>query len=69
MVSQIRTRPTLAVSKATIAFEDKEGRYLNVGYDVAADGRFLLVDENENYPRQLNLVQNFLEEVKRVAPH
>ncbi len=69
MVSQIRTRPTLSVSKAAIAFEDKEGRYLNAGYDVAADGRFLLVEQNDTYPRQLNLIQNFLEEVKRLAPH
>jgi len=68
MVSQIRTRPTLTVSKAAIAFEDREGRYLKLGYDVAPDGRFLLVDENENWPRQLNLVQNWLEEVKRLVP-
>jgi serine/threonine-protein kinase len=67
MVSRIRTRPTLAVSKAAIAFEDKEGRYLNVGFDVAPDGRLMLVEENDVWPRQLNLVQNFLEEVKRLA--
>jgi serine/threonine-protein kinase len=68
MVAQIRARPALAVSKAAIAFEDKERRYLKHGYDVAPDGRFLLVDENEIWPTQLNLVQNFLEEVKRLVP-
>jgi serine/threonine-protein kinase len=68
MVCQIRAYPTLLPSKAAIAFEDKTGRYLKFGYDVAPDGRFLLVDENENWPRQLNLVQNFLEEVKRLVP-
>jgi hypothetical protein len=32
------------------------------------DGRFVLVDVNETCPRQLNLVQNFLEELKRLVP-
>ncbi|MGQ0735054.1 MAG: protein kinase domain-containing protein [Acidobacteriota bacterium] len=68
MVSKIRTRPTLTVSRATVAFEDKDRRYLKHGYDVAPDGRFLLVDENEQWPRQLNLVQNWLEEVTRLVP-
>jgi serine/threonine-protein kinase len=68
MVSEIRTRPILVATKAKIAFEDKERRYLKFGYDVAADGRFVMVDENENWPRQLNLVQNWFEELERLVP-
>ncbi|MGQ0737037.1 MAG: hypothetical protein ACT4QD_25740, partial [Acidobacteriota bacterium] len=68
MVSQILTDPTLRVSKSTVAFDDKEGRYLNVGFDVAPDGRFLLVEEEDEALRQLNLIQNWLDEVTRLVP-
>jgi hypothetical protein len=37
-------------------------------YDVAADGRFLMVrDEPQGDPTQLRLVQNWFEELKRLA--
>jgi serine/threonine-protein kinase len=68
MFSRIKVQPTFAATRAAIAFEDKEHRYLKLGYDVSRDGRFLLVDENESRPRQLTLVQNWFSELERLVP-
>jgi serine/threonine-protein kinase len=68
MFCEIRTDPTLAATRAAVAFEDKERRYLKLGYDLSRDGRFLLVDENENWPVQLNLVQNWFADLERRVP-
>ncbi|MCZ6538246.1 MAG: hypothetical protein O6922_00265, partial [Chloroflexi bacterium] len=50
-----------------------EGRYLSDqyvrGYDLAADGRFIMVrTPNESLPRQVNVVLNWFEELKRLVP-
>lgn len=53
-------------STPTVLFE---GRYvpspLVRGYDLAADGRFIMVrTPNESLPRQVNVVLNWFEELK-----
>ncbi|MCZ6857066.1 MAG: hypothetical protein O7F70_03610, partial [Gemmatimonadetes bacterium] len=50
-----------------------EGRYVpgtNVrGYDLAVDGRFIMVrTPDESLPRQVNVVLNWFEELKRLVP-
>jgi hypothetical protein len=50
-----------------------EGPYRNVrgvSYDVAADGRFLLLEENDKPPptTQLQAIFNWSEEVKQRVP-
>ena len=50
-----------------------EGPYLNVpgvSYDVAADGRFLMLEENYKQPPtlQVQAIFNWSEEVKRRVP-
>ena len=68
MVSRITTLPALAATRAAVVFEDKERRYLKLGYDVAPDGRFVMVDENEVWPTELHLVQNWFQELERLVP-
>jgi Tol biopolymer transport system component len=68
MVSRITTIPALAATRAALVFEDKEQRYLKLGYDVAPDGRFIMVDENEVWPTELHLVQNWFQELERLVP-
>jgi serine/threonine-protein kinase len=68
MVSRITTLPSLAATRAEVVFEDKEHRYLKLGYDVARDGRFIMVDENEVWPTELHLVQNWFQELERLVP-
>ena len=50
-----------------------DGRYLPDqyvrGYDLAADGRFIMVKTpSESLPRQINVVLNWFEELKRLVP-
>jgi hypothetical protein len=37
-------------------------------YDVAADGRFLMVGESSAEANELNVVLNWFEELKRLVP-
>jgi eukaryotic-like serine/threonine-protein kinase len=63
------TRPRFTVGAARVLFE---GDYINVpglSYDVARDGRFLLLEPIDQ-PRRtdLNVVENWFEELKRKVP-
>jgi hypothetical protein len=72
MAADIVTRPVLA---AGVPRELFEGRFENgdaglAGYDVATDGRFLMVQslQPERIIRDINVVLNWSEELKRLAP-
>ncbi len=67
MAVEVSTIPQFKAGSPRMLFE---GPYLNVrgvSYDVAADGRFLLLEENFKQPptMQLNVVFNWSDEVKR----
>jgi len=75
MAVEVTTRPAFDAGRPRLLFE---GRYLasvfplvGVAYDVSPDGqRFLMVREVEQSPSatQIVVVQNWLEELKRLAP-
>jgi hypothetical protein len=65
MAAPIEPGQTFASGTASVLFE---GLYAPP-YDVAADGRFLMVrDELQADPTQLRFVLNWFEELKRAAP-
>jgi eukaryotic-like serine/threonine-protein kinase len=70
MAVAVTTEPQFKASTPHMLFE---GPYLNVpgvSYDVAADGRFLMLEENYKQPAtlQLQVILNWSEEVKRRVP-
>jgi Tol biopolymer transport system component len=72
MAVPVTLRPTLTVGTPRLLFEGKYGASAQVrGYDVAPDGRFLMVQSKERPPVsavEMILVQNWLEELKRLVP-
>ena len=74
MAIAIATEPELAPGRPTLLFE---GRYLSgvstgnpaTGYDVAPDGRFVMIRADEaSGPTQIHVVLNWFEELKRLVP-
>jgi serine/threonine-protein kinase len=73
MVVGIKTEPTFTAGSPVVLFT---GRYTMGGtvvdYDISPDGqRFLMMkaaDEEEGQPGQINVVQNWFEELKRLVP-
>jgi len=70
MAAEVTTQPQFKAGTPWILFE---GPYLNVAgvsYDLAPDGRFLLLEENYKQPTttQLQVILNWSEEVKRRVP-
>ncbi len=70
MAAEVTIEPQFKASTPRMLFE---GPYLNVpgvSYDVAADGRFLMLEENYKQPTttQLQVILNWSEEVKRRVP-
>jgi Tol biopolymer transport system component len=63
MAVAIRTHPTFAAAAPRLLFS---GSYAG-GYDVAPDGRFIMVERGHSTasPTQITLVQNWFEELKR----
>jgi hypothetical protein len=69
MVTSIETEPEFRV----IGYEELfEGKYLtgvSRHYDVAPDGRFLMIQESEeSTPPCIHVVLNWFEELKRLVP-
>jgi len=62
MVVAIRTTPTFAAGAPHVLFS---GPYENAGWDVAPDGRFIMVERRSEPMTQIALVQNWFEELKR----
>jgi len=75
MTVEVTTQTSFSVGKPRRLFE---GQYLampfpqlGVAYDVSSDGqRFLMVEEGEQFSAatQINVVQNWTEELKRLVP-
>ncbi len=73
MAVEITTQPTFRAGTPTLLFE---GQYVQSGpggadYDIAPDGhRFLMIKEDKpgEGPRQINVVLNWFEELKRLVP-
>ena len=71
VVASISTKPKFTVEKREVLFE---GPYINVGglsYNVAPDGQRLLVLQpqyDDSEVRELHVVTNWFEELKRLAP-
>ncbi len=68
--ARIETEPVLTVGTRRVVFE---GSFLNFPgpiYDLAPDGRFLLLEsvEEASTSRHLNVVVNWFEELKRLVP-
>jgi serine/threonine-protein kinase len=69
MAATIETEPEFRVTGTEVLFE---GRYLTSeyhNYDVAPDGRFLMIQESEeSKPPCIHVVLNWFEELKRLVP-
>jgi len=72
MVMAVETQPVFAASKPKLLFE---GHYemgtFPPGYDVSPDGqRFLMIkpSEQEQASTQINVVQNWFDELHRLVP-
>ncbi len=71
MAVAIETEPEFKVIDSEVLFEEKYFTGLDRNYDVSPDGqRFLMIKESEEQPaaRQLIVVLNWFEELKRLAP-
>ena len=64
-VFEIRVDSGIEVGPPEVLYDDSQGRYTS--YDVAPDGRFVLVIGDDRRPRRLNVVLNWTEELKRNA--
>jgi hypothetical protein len=75
MAVAISTEAELAPGKPTLLFEGAYemgtafGPVPGTNYDVAPDGRFVMIRRGESAgPAQINVVQNWFEELKRLVP-
>jgi eukaryotic-like serine/threonine-protein kinase len=70
MAVAVTTAPQFKASTPKMLFEGPYRNVPGVSYDVAADGRFLILEENNKQPPtlQLQAVLNWAEEVKRRVP-
>jgi hypothetical protein len=74
MAVDITTQPGFAAGKPRMLFEGpyELTQFTNPNYDVSPDGqRFLMLKPTEQAkvaPRQINVVQNWFEELKRRVP-
>ena len=71
MVASVQTKARFTAEAPRVMFE---GDFLNVGgpsFDVAPDGRrfvMIKVSGQDSAPKQLNVVLNWFEELRRRAP-
>jgi serine/threonine-protein kinase len=72
MVVEVTTEPDFGLSAPKPLFEmsDDTVTFGNLGasYDVSEDGRFLMIEKVADAEIQLVCVQNWFEELKRIAP-
>jgi len=71
MVVPVDTEPLLTLGTATVVFEEAYYRTRSRRYDLAPDGRFLMIKESGgamNALPQIVVVQNWHEELKRLVP-
>lgn len=69
MVVRIQLEPKFSATEPEVLFE---GDYLTIGgvmdYDVAADGRFLMIEGVDADVSQINVAVNWFEKLKRLVP-
>ncbi len=67
MVVDVQSEPELSLSTPRVAFQ---GDFVNVGgrsFDVAPDGRFLIIDGGRGTTNTLRIVPNWFDEVTRLV--
>jgi len=74
MVVPVQSKPAFTAGTPRLLFEGRYGATSNIrGYDVAPDGRFLMVQQKDRPPMrvaEMIIVQNWVEELKqRVRPN
>ena len=71
-VDVLRTEPDLELGEPRILFEEHEmfapHRWSDPAYDVAPDGRFLLLVADRSGAKILHVVLNWLQELERLVP-
>ena len=70
MVVSIKTEPTFTQGSPVVLFT---GEYTTSGavvnYDISSDGqRFLMIKEEDATTAQINVIQNWFSELKRLLP-
>jgi serine/threonine-protein kinase len=70
MVVSISTEPEFAAGTPKVLFEGPYNNVLGFSYDVAPDGRFLVLqpEYDDSEVRELHVVTNWFEELKRLVP-
>ena len=70
MVVSISTEPEFTAGTPQVLFEGLFNNVPGISYDVAPDGRFLVLqpDYDDSEVRELHVVTNWFEEIKRLAP-
>src|SRR5215471_17204355 len=71
MSARVQTSPDFAAQKPEVMFEGNFVNVLGIEYDVAPDGNhFIMIqaDEPKSPPTELNVIVNWLEELKRQIP-
>jgi hypothetical protein len=73
IVVAVETNPAFRAGPPRVLFSGPYPRlvWLDANFDVAADGqRFLMVRESEptRSPREINIVQNWMQELERLVP-
>ena len=72
MVASVQTTPSFSRGTPQVLFEGSYFQATGRTYDVAPDGRFLMIkaaaEAGENTPPQINVVINWFEELTRLVP-
>ncbi len=71
MAVGIKTEPTFTAGSPVVLFTGGYGIGSLINYDISPDGQqFLMIKEAEEVERQgqINVVQNWFEELKRLVP-
>jgi hypothetical protein len=72
MAVDVKTQPTFLPAPPQLLFQGRgvPGNTSATAFDVLRDGRFLMFDPMESQPRvtQIEVVMNWLEELKRLVP-
>ena len=70
MVVPVTSEPAFAAGISEVLFEDIYYSGPNINWDVAPNGRFLMIKEEASEDiRQINIVRNWTEELKRAGAH
>ncbi len=70
LVASISTEPEFTHGSPKVLFEGPYNNVPDLSYDVAPDGRFLVLqpEYDDSKVRELHVVTNWFEELKRLVP-